>query len=44
MSLAPRLSHPIQDVYYGGPAEVVYLDGRPPVVLTTFAQQMKWGP
>ena len=35
---------PVPDVYYGGQAEVVYLDGRPPVVLTTFAQQMKWGP
>lgn len=35
---------PIQDVYEGGQAEVVFLDGRPNVVLTTFAQQMKWGP
>jgi len=35
---------PIQDVYYGGQAEVTYLDGRPSVVLTPFAQQMKWGP
>lgn len=35
---------PIQDVYFGGQAEIVYLDGRPSVVLTTFAQQMKWGP
>ena len=35
---------PIQDVYYGGQAEVTYLDGRPSVVLTTFAQNMKWGP
>ena len=35
---------PTQDVYQGGQAEVVYFDGRPSVVLTTFAQQMKWGP
>jgi hypothetical protein len=35
---------PIMDVYQGGQAEVVFLDGRPNVVLTTFAQQMKWGP
>ena len=35
---------PIQDVYVGGQAEVTYLDGRPSVVLTTFAQDMRWGP
>lgn len=35
---------PIQDVYVGGQAEVIFLDGRPPVVLTAFAQQMRWGP
>ena len=35
---------PTQDVYYGGQAEVTYLDSRPSVVLTPFAQQMKWGP
>jgi len=35
---------PIMDVYVGGQAEVTYLDGRPSIVLTTFAQQMKWGP
>jgi hypothetical protein len=27
-----------------GQAEIVYLDGRPRVVLVPFAQQMKWGP
>ena len=27
-----------------GQAEMVYLDGRPKVLLTSFAQQMKWGP
>jgi len=37
-------SAPAEDVYDGGQAEIVYLDGRPKVVLTTFAQEMKWGP
>jgi hypothetical protein len=32
------------DTYQGGRAEIVYLDGRPNVVLAQFAQQMKWGP
>jgi Tol biopolymer transport system component len=35
---------PTEEVYQGGQAEIVYLDGRPGVVLTPFAQQMKWGP
>jgi len=35
---------PMQEVYEGGQAEVIFLDGRASVVLTTFAQQMKWGP
>ncbi|MEW6029863.1 MAG: TolB family protein [Chloroflexota bacterium] len=35
---------PIQDVYQGGRAEIVYLDGRPNVALTAFAMNMKWGP
>jgi len=35
---------PSEDVYDGGQAELIYLDGRPNVVLTAFAQQMKWGP
>jgi hypothetical protein len=35
---------PIQDVYVGGQAEVTYLDGRPSIVLSTYAAQMKWGP
>jgi hypothetical protein len=35
---------PSEDVYNGGKAEIVYLDGRPSVALTSFAQQMKWGP
>ena len=32
------------DTYQGGRAEIVYLDGRPNVVLAQFAQQIKWGP
>lgn len=35
---------PNPDVYIGGQAEIVYLDGRPNVDLTTFAQEMEWGP
>jgi Tol biopolymer transport system component len=35
---------PAEDVYQGGQAEIVYLDGRPNVVLASSAQQMKWGP
>jgi Tol biopolymer transport system component len=34
---------PTKDDYNGGQAEIVYLDGRPNVVLTPSAQQMKWG-
>src|SRR5687768_15427478 len=37
-------SAPTAEVFQGGQAEIVYLDGRPNVVLTEFAQQMKWGP
>jgi hypothetical protein len=33
-----------QEVYQGGQAKVIYLDGRPSVVLAESAQQMKWGP
>jgi hypothetical protein len=35
---------PSPEVYQGGQAEVIYLDGRPSVVLAPSAQQMKWGP
>jgi hypothetical protein len=35
---------PTEEVVQGGQAEIVYLDGAPNVVLTEFAQQMKWGP
>jgi Tol biopolymer transport system component len=34
---------PDQDIHQGGRAEIVYLDGRPNVLLTPFAQQIKWG-
>jgi hypothetical protein len=35
---------PNQETFQGGRAEVVYLDGRPNLLLAEFAQQMKWGP
>jgi hypothetical protein len=35
---------PTREVYQGGQAEIIYFDGRSRVVLTPFAQQMKWGP
>jgi len=35
---------PSQEVYQGGEARIVYLDGRPGAVLAASAQQMKWGP
>jgi len=35
---------PTREVYQGGQAEIIYFDGKPSVVLTPFAQQMKWGP
>jgi hypothetical protein len=35
---------PNPEVFQGGRAEILYLDGRPNIVLTSFAQQMKWGP
>ena len=37
-------SAPTEDVYNGGEAEIVYFDGRPNVMLATFAQHMRWGP
>lgn len=33
-----------EQMYQGGQAELVHLDGRPNDVLAPFAQQMKWGP
>lgn len=44
VSLAVVAFAPVQDVYEGGQAEIVYPDGRPNVVLTSFALNMKWGP
>ena len=35
---------PSPEVYQGGEAKIVYLDGRPSVVLAPSAQQMRWGP
>jgi hypothetical protein len=35
---------PSQEIYQGGQAKIIYLDGRPSVVLAPSAQQMKWGP
>ena len=35
---------PSQEIYQGGAAKIVYIDGRPSVPLTSFAQRMKWGP
>jgi Tol biopolymer transport system component len=31
-------------MYQGGQAEIVYLDGRPRVMLAPFARDLKWGP
>jgi Tol biopolymer transport system component len=35
---------PSQEVYQGGEARIIYLDGRSDTVLVPYAQQMKWGP
>jgi len=37
-------SAPIDTVYQGGRAELIYTDGRPAVVVASYAYQMKWGP
>ncbi|HEY2981126.1 MAG TPA: hypothetical protein VGJ22_08095 [Anaerolineales bacterium] len=37
-------SAPIEDVFQGGQAELVYTDGRPVVILAPYAYQMQWGP
>jgi hypothetical protein len=37
-------SAPLEEVYEGGQAEVVYVEGKPSVPLATFVKQMKWGP
>jgi hypothetical protein len=35
---------PIEGVFVGGLAEINYFDGSPSMILTNFAQSMKWGP
>lgn len=35
---------PIEGVFVGGLAEINYFDGSPSMILTNFAQGMKWGP
>ena len=35
---------PDEATYQGGQAEIVYVDGRPNVVLTSLARNMQWGP
>jgi hypothetical protein len=35
---------PTTDTYQGGQAELVYIDGRPGMILAAFARQLKWGP
>ena len=35
---------PSEEIYQGGEARIIYIDGRPSVVLAPFAQRMKWGP
>jgi hypothetical protein len=35
---------PSPEIYQGGQAKIVYLDGRPGLDLMPSAQQMKWGP
>jgi hypothetical protein len=35
---------PSPEIYQGGQAEIVYIDGRPNVPLNVSAQQMRWGP
>ena len=37
-------TYPAPDVYAGGPAQLYYSDGRPPVSLVPFAMEIKWGP
>ena len=38
------ISTPNQDASGDGQAEIVYIDGRPNVMLTQSAKEMKWGP
>jgi hypothetical protein len=43
-SFAVVVMAPAPEIYQGGQAELVYLDGRPNAVLTPFARKLKWGP
>ena len=43
-SFVIAVSAPTADVYQGGQAELVYVDGKPKTTLISFAQQLKWGP
>jgi hypothetical protein len=35
---------PTQDGVQGGQAEIVYPDARPNVLLSPFAEELRWGP
>ncbi len=43
-SLVVVASPPVEDVYQGGVADVIYPDGKPSVPLVPFAMDMRWGP
>jgi len=43
-SLAVVAFAPAQDVVQGGQAEIVYPDARPNVLLSSFAEELRWGP
>lgn len=43
-SLAIVATPPVEGVYQGGVAEVIYPDGKPSVSLVPFAMKMMWGP
>ncbi len=43
-SFVIAVSAPTADVYQGGQAELVYVDGKPKTTLISFARQLKWGP
>ena len=43
-SFVIAVSAPTADVYQGGQAELVYMDGTPKTALISFAHQLKWGP
>jgi hypothetical protein len=43
-SLAVVAFAPTQDGVQGGQAEIVYPDARPNVLLSPFAEELRWGP